>query len=160
MGNVERFTVTTVRWIAISLVVIGLAPLAGCRICADCEALAYPAYGGAWQRTRRDAGRVGSIFDPGGAKTSDLVSRDTPTDPDELERVRQKARGAGKGPDPNDRKMDETDDVPDVKDEGDDLRNRSLEDIEDDGNNELREKDLRDIDVHIIPGRQLPPLLR
>ncbi|MFG0254621.1 MAG: hypothetical protein ACF787_05930, partial [Rhodopirellula sp. JB053] len=44
----------------------------GCRLCADCDLESYPSYGGAWQRTLRDSGRVGSIFDPGGSRASDL----------------------------------------------------------------------------------------
>ena len=36
----------------------------------------YPTYGGAWQRTRRDGGRVGSIFDPAGARTAAVVPRE------------------------------------------------------------------------------------
>lgn len=159
MDEVEGVTVTTVRWMAIALLVAGLVPFGGCRICADCEDLAYPAYGGAWQRTRRDEGRVGSLFDPGGAKTSELVSRDTPTDPDELERARQKAR-AGEGSDVEDRKEQDSEVKPDLEEKGNDLRDRKLEDIDDREGDELRKKDLQDIDVHIIPGEQLPPLLR
>lgn len=53
-----------------SLIVVG-----GCRLCADCDEEAYPSYGGAWQRTNRDSGRVGSVFDPGGTRASDLSKR-------------------------------------------------------------------------------------
>ncbi len=47
----------------------------GCTICQDCGDLDYPTFGGAWQRTRRDSGRVGSIFDPAGARTATLTDR-------------------------------------------------------------------------------------
>ena len=50
----------------------------GCRLCAECEPEAYPSYGGAWQRTLREHGRVGSVFDPGGSRASDLHPRTEP----------------------------------------------------------------------------------
>ena len=50
---------------------------------------------GAWERTVRDTGRVGSIFEPAGGLASNLVSRDDPEDPDELERRRQQERSGG-----------------------------------------------------------------
>lgn len=40
----------------------------GCRVCQTCDE--YPAYGGSWQRTNRVSGRVGSVFDPAGAKVA------------------------------------------------------------------------------------------
>ncbi|MEZ6087270.1 MAG: hypothetical protein R3C05_04425 [Pirellulaceae bacterium] len=40
----------------------------GCRVCESGDDCAYPAYGGSWQRTNRNHGRVGSIFAPAGAK--------------------------------------------------------------------------------------------
>lgn len=60
----------------------------GCRICATCDENAYASYGGAWQRTLRDDGRVGSLFAPAGARESQLVERESPPRPDELERAR------------------------------------------------------------------------
>lgn len=59
----------------VSGVLCTLLLVGGCRLCADCDDLAYPSYGGAWQRTHRDEGRVGSIFDPGGSRVSDLSQR-------------------------------------------------------------------------------------
>lgn len=59
-----------VGWVLGSLILVG-----GCRLCADCDDDAYASYGGAWQRTNRDAGRVGSVFDPGGSRASDLSQR-------------------------------------------------------------------------------------
>jgi len=48
----------------------------GCTLCQNCGDADYPTYGGAWQRTRRDGGRVGSIFDPAGVRTATLTDRD------------------------------------------------------------------------------------
>jgi hypothetical protein len=50
--------------------------LTGCTICQDCGDLDYPTYGGAWERTRRDSGRVGSVFDPAGVRVAALSPRD------------------------------------------------------------------------------------
>lgn len=154
MGKIDRFTLTT-RWISVGLLLMGLAPLTGCRICPDCEDIAYPAYGGSWQRTRRDGGRVGSVFDPGGAKTSELVPRDTPTHADELERLRQRDRIP---------RLLQPEEEAEEKSEGEqpreDLRQRSLEDMQDENENELRKKELRDIEVKVIPGQPIPPMVR
>jgi hypothetical protein len=158
----EKLEPTLGRSIAIVLLVAGLVPLAGCRICADCEDLAYPAYGGAWQRTKRNHGRVGSIFDPAGAKTSELVSRDTPPDPHELEQQRQEERGSNIT-DP-DRRGEEGDTEPkeerDMENKSDQLRERQLDDIQEKKEDELRTKELDDIKVRLIPGEPLPPVLR
>lgn len=152
------------RFLAIAMLVAGLFPLAGCRLCADCEDLAYPAYGGAWQRTNRNQGRVGSIFDPAGAKTSELVSRDTPPDPDELERQRQESRGSGISDAQPREKEGDTDTEPgdqrDKENKSDELRERKLDDIEEKRENELRSKELEDIKVHLIPGEPIPPVVR
>ena len=48
----------------------GLLMLGGCRICESTDDCAYPAYGGSWQRTIPNHGRVGSIFAPAGAKVA------------------------------------------------------------------------------------------
>lgn len=37
-------------------------------MCQQCELDTYSAYGGRWQRTVRDHGRVGSVFAPAGAQ--------------------------------------------------------------------------------------------
>jgi len=58
-------------------IVVGVT-VAGCTIPSDCGDLDYPTYGGAWQRTRRDSGRVGSIFDPAGARTATLSPKELP----------------------------------------------------------------------------------
>lgn len=141
--------------------------LGGCRICADCEDAAYPAYGGSWQRTIRNTGRVGSLFDPAGAKAFDLASRDEPDGADQLERERYKARGSGvKDPDELDEESeDESDSIDDsleekrLRDREDELRERKLEDIENPKEQEQREKELDEIDVRVIRGAPAPPIL-
>ncbi len=149
-----------------ALQVSGFAALlliSGCRICADCEDLAYPAYGGAWQRTLRETGRVGSIFDPAGAKAFDLAARNQPEDADQLERLRYKARGGGVQ-DPEDLQDAETEDAQDgrqqrnLQDRQNELRDRQLEDIENPLEEEQQQKSLDQIDVRVIPGPPAPPL--
>lgn len=66
----------------------GVTLLGGCRLGADCDLESYPAYGGAWQRTVRDSGRVGSIFDPGGSRASDLSARADSSENDAENRAR------------------------------------------------------------------------
>ena len=73
-----RKHVTANHILPTTLFLIMLTPLFGCRLCSDCEDMDYPAYGGSWQRTVRDSGRVGSIFDSAGGKVSELTSRDEP----------------------------------------------------------------------------------
>lgn len=161
MRIVNRTANGWMSWVAMAIMVACLAPLGGCRLCADCEDLAYPAYGGAWQRTRRNEGRVGSIFDPGGAKASELVSRDTPPDTNELERQRQEGIYSLDDRDlgiPGDEEpMEEDDDATDRENE---LRDRTLDDIEGENEDELRKKNLDDINVRLIPGQPMPPVLR
>lgn len=65
------------------LLVTLVLPSTGCRFCTDCGMDAYPAYGGAWERTLRETGRVGSVFDPGGVRVSDIEPR---TDPETADR--------------------------------------------------------------------------
>lgn len=119
-----------------------LATLSGCRLCGDCDLDAYPSYGGAWQRTLRDSGRVGSLFDPGGSRASDLSAR---VDAESMEQeIRNRNSAGGSNEDATDR---ETDDAADpLKDQGD-VRDRNfdndqqLKDMED----RLRDLDLQDI---------------
>ncbi len=40
----------------------------GCTLCPNCDPDAFAAYGGRWERTDRDHGRVGSLFTPAGAQ--------------------------------------------------------------------------------------------
>jgi hypothetical protein len=171
MDKVETSSVTatlrtgTGQKFASVLLLAALIPVGGCRICADCDENAYAAYGGAWQRTTRDTGRVGSIFDPAGGLASKLVSRDTPENPDAQERARQEAFGTGpKDPDrtgeDEDDKQQKQDDEEDSRDKDNDLRQRNLEDIEEEKEDELRKKELKDIEVRIFPGQPIPPVLR
>lgn len=131
------------------LVVIGLAllvPNVGCRLCCDGEDLAYPAYGGAWQRTRRVDGRVGSLFDPAGARTAELVSRDDPKSVDELYRNRSINQ-------PGDAAVGEPDEegVQDTKNQSDDALDLDFKRRSE----ALKNLELEDIDV--VPGEALPP---
>jgi hypothetical protein len=41
---------------------------AGCTMCSSSDHRSFSAYGGLWQRTVRDQGRVGSVIDPAGAR--------------------------------------------------------------------------------------------
>ena len=149
-------------WAIALLIALPLGlPLGGCRICADCEDLDYPAYGGAWQRTLRNSGRVGSVFDPGGAKAGNLVDRTAPEEPDQIERNRQESQSQdpdmtdpGEIDSPDRGNPDDGRDEGSMRDREDRLRNRGLDDIESDGEDELRRKGLDDIEVRIIPGRR------
>ena len=146
------------------LMLAGLMVFGGCRICADCEDLAYPAYGGVWHRTIRDSGRVGSLFDPAGGLAYDLASRDQPESADELERRRYEMRD-----DDDDSEKPEEDEpaeiVPTTPEEEEDrlrqrqeeLRDRKLEDIE--VPEDQFDKQLEEINRRVIPGEPTPPIL-
>ncbi len=146
------------------LLVATAIPAGGCRICAECNDLDYPAYGGAWQRTRRDAGRVGSVFDPAGAKAADLVARDEPERPDQRERRRQTEAGVI-SPFRRDREESDTgnadpvesDDADQLRERSEELRNRSLDDIQIEGEENLRNKGIDDIEINVVPGQPAPP---
>ncbi len=81
---------SNIRLLLLLIVVTGVVPAAGCRICCDPDTLSYPTYGGIWERTRRDGGRVGSLFDPAGARAQTLAQRDEPRTPDERDRELRK----------------------------------------------------------------------
>jgi hypothetical protein len=150
---------TAARWLAIAVILFGLLPAGGCRLCADCEDIHYPAYGGAWQRTRRDGGRVGSLFDPAGARVAELVERDEPPKPDILERQRQESRDDEKD-DPeamDDESKPDEEPKEDTEDKLDELRDKQLDDIEQEMEEELRKKSIEDINIRLIP-RQAPVL--
>lgn len=129
----------------------------GCRLCCNEGDEDYAAYGGAWQRTRRDSGRVGSIFDPAGAKASALVDRNDPATPDVIDRQRREDEPDSyllepdKAPSADDDDQDPTQDA-DAKAEEeqrrrvDDLRGGTLEDIN------VQE-------INVTPGELVPPLL-
>jgi hypothetical protein len=139
-----------------------IVPAGGCRLTANCDDLDYPAYGGAWERTRRDGGRVGSVFDPAGGRASALTSRDEPERPDAQERNRQAEKGdIIISPDEDDAEKAEPDDSDmesELEDKTEGLRDRKLDDIPED--QKLRKRRLDEIDVKVIPGQPLPPLLR
>lgn len=60
-----------------SMILCVLVASTGCRLCCDREDAAFAAYGGIWERTERNSGRVGSLFDPGGARVGDVAPRDS-----------------------------------------------------------------------------------
>ena len=62
------------------LLTVTLGSSLGCRLCCDGEDIAYPAYGGVWERTLRNEGRVGSLYAPAGARTAELTDRNQPAD--------------------------------------------------------------------------------
>ncbi len=144
-----------------------ISMVTGCRICADCEDLAYPAYGGVWQRTIRDSGRVGSLFDPAGAKSFDLASREQPEAADQLERKRNKAKGGGvndpeeAGEGDKDLQQDQEQDQSkgSLKDLENEFRDKDLDDIENPKEKEQQERELDEIDVRILKGDSAPPVL-
>jgi hypothetical protein len=156
----SAITVSTVcsRLSLVMMLILLVAPLSGCRICNNTEDLAYPSYGGAWERTIRDSGRVGSLFDPAGAKTSTLNPKDAAVTQDELERGRRAEEDAAEPSaptdDPTEEALPEDDDSGDEPKFGEDEVDEDLKKRMD----KLRDQDLDD--VKIIPGDALPPLLR
>jgi hypothetical protein len=64
------------------LLTVTLGSSLGCRLCCDGEDVAYPAYGGVWERTLRNEGRVGSLYAPAGARTAELTDRNAPAEND------------------------------------------------------------------------------
>ncbi|HAA70934.1 MAG TPA: hypothetical protein DCE55_17480 [Planctomycetaceae bacterium] len=52
--------------ITTTLLIVSLLVTSGCAICASPGDYEYAAYGGRWQRTDRNNGRVGSVLDPAG----------------------------------------------------------------------------------------------
>ncbi|SMP75297.1 hypothetical protein SAMN06265222_1195 [Neorhodopirellula lusitana] len=123
-----------------------LVSLAGCRLCADCDLDSYPSYGGAWQRTQRDSGRVGSIFDPGGSRVADLSQKITAEQAENDLYSGDSANGGSTGSgdaSSADRSSNEgTDEEP-----SDNFNERSLDDDQQlrDMENRLRDLDLQDI---------------
>lgn len=81
--NSSRIARSVLEGVTMVAVAVAAITLSGCTLCQDCGDLDYPTYGGAWERTRRDSGRVGSIFDPAGARTATLADRDESTKPDD-----------------------------------------------------------------------------
>lgn len=140
------------RLAAAMLVSITLASGTGCRLCCDLEDAAYSAYGGAWERTNRESGRVGSLFDPAGAKVADLAPRDSTGDKtDAIERI---APGLKAEADKlkNDPSLERT--VPKIKSE---------EETEQEFQERLRkfkEEKEKLLNAGVIPGQPQPPEIR
>ncbi len=146
MRSIAQFHV---RSAVLLIAVSGFLTTAGCRLCCDTDDYTYSAYGGAWERTRRDSGRVGSIIDPAGAKAAKLAERDEPNPPDELDRQRRRGEPDAFLLEPDkDPSKDDTDESDSETENEEDLKRR-LE--------ELRNRGLEDINVE--PGEVVPPML-
>lgn len=122
----------------------------------------YPAYGGSWQRTVRDSGRVGSIFDSAGGKVAKLADRDQPLPTDAQERQQQGIRTEGMF-DPENNSGDPSEDAdpatPALTPE--ELKNQSLDDFpESEEGKKLRLKSLDDINVRRLPSEPPPSFIR
>ena len=130
--------------------------LTGCRLCSDCEDMDYPAFGGSWQRTIRDSGRVGSIFDSAGGKVAKLTDRDQPLPTDAQERQQQGLRTDGMfDPENNDSPPDEKPGKETKPLTPEQLKNQSLDDIpEGEEGKKLRLKSLDEINVRRPPDTQ------
>ena len=148
-----RTNMTASHIVLTSLFSLCLVPLAGCRLCSDCEDMDYPAFGGSWQRTVRDSGRVGSIFDSAGGKVDTLTDRDQPLPTDAREREQQGLRTEGMfDPENNDSSPDEQRGKASPPLTPDELKNQTLEDIpEGEEGKKLRLKSLDEINVRRLP---------
>ncbi len=153
----------TIRLLTCLGILLFALSLVGCRICNSNEDLDYPTYGGAWQRTLRNSGRVGSVFDPAGAKVAVLSARETPHSEDEIERARPENQ---EDPDDRDDELErEDEDDPDLdrpddeesNGKGEDWDGRDLEDLDNDDADSLEDLKLEDIEVRIVPGK--PPVM-
>lgn len=124
-----------VRVTVIAATIVGGGVIAGCTIPSDCGDLDYPTYGGAWQRTRRDSGRVGSVFDPAGARTATLSPRELPESEEEGRSARDSilSSPADTLPSPGDTPRGDDDPLrqpsPSDRPDPDKLRNLQLDDI-------------------------------
>ncbi|MAI71028.1 MAG: hypothetical protein CMM01_08975 [Rhodopirellula sp.] len=136
-----------------SLFTVCLMLLPGCRLCSDYEDIDYPAYGGSWQRTVRDSGRVGSVFDSAGGKVAKLIDRDQPLPTDAQERQQQGLRTEGMfDPENTDSSPDQDSYKTTPPMTPEDLKNQSLDDIpEGEEGKKLRLKSLDEINVRRIP---------
>lgn len=143
--GVAKGVAEVVRMAALAAVVVSGGVLAGCTIPSDCGDLDYPTYGGAWQRTRRDSGRVGSVFDPAGARTATLSPRELPDIEGETRSARDSILST-----PPDTLRDPADRT---RAEDDPLRQPSPSDR----SNPDRLRDLRLDDIDIQRGTPIPP---
>jgi len=133
MNSTARQTQAVSKFHATVWLVVLACTLTGCTICQDCGDLDYPTYGGAWERTRRDSGRVGSIFDPAGARVAVLSARES--DP------KDGSERSGSNSKPNDAKSELSDDPNDDDDTSPSDKSRG----KDPGS--LRDLDLEDINM-------------
>ena len=149
--------VTLSKLLSTTVILLFLSPLTGCRICGDSGDIDYPAYEGSWQRTTRDSGRVGSVFDSAGGKLSQLTDRREPLPADAAERKRHGLRTERMfDPEKEDPDATEPDDSAEPPTIDEDFRNRSLDDIpESKEEKKLREKRLDEINVRLEPSE--PP---
>ena len=118
--------------------------LTGCTLCQNCGDLDYPTYGGAWERTRRDSGRVGSIFDPAGARSATLSDRDSDSNDASI-------RGSDESTDSSNPKMDN--DENNAAEDKDSSKDPKGSDIDPSPSDKPRDKDrpsLRQLDLEDI----------
>lgn len=141
------------RDIGLVATLVALTGFLGCTLPSDQGDLDYPTYGGAWQRTRPDGGRVGSIFDPAGGKVASLAPKSKPRmddpnrsasdsilsvtpesqkkgsgKPEEVERPdREKSDSDARDPDENSPKPDDNETLPSPSDRMQRDRLRSME---------------------------------
>ena len=71
------------RALAVISICGAVASSSGCLTCCAPNYEMFPAYGGAWERTNRTHGRVGSIFEPAGVLVAQNAA--TATEPEELQ---------------------------------------------------------------------------
>lgn len=70
--------VRSVALLQTALLAALLGTSSGCLMCCNPMYDAYPAYGGAVQRTDRFHGRVGSVFEPAGVAMTDVTQAGQP----------------------------------------------------------------------------------
>lgn len=140
---------TVSRTLATALLLAGILLVnSGCRLCCDPETEAFPAYGGAWERTSRTSGRVGSTFDPGGARIGSFTPRDSANKVDLLE-LEQQRDESGEESDSDEPPAPEPTEANPEDTEAE--RERKFQERL----KQFEERQLEDIDV--IPGATLPP---
>ncbi|QDV82542.1 hypothetical protein TBK1r_14730 [Stieleria magnilauensis] len=146
----ERLSRVSRTLMGLALLGFAVTSSTGCRLCCDREDQAYSAYGGSWERTQRDSGRVGSLFDPGGARVGDVSPRDAGRDEIEArERVAPlggvKSRGSDGDPTP----------------EPPQLEKKSEEETEQEFQERLKRfQKEKMLNASIVPGEPSPPDFR
>lgn len=130
------------RLVGLCLAALLLSSSPGCRLCCDSDDPAYSAYGGVWARTHRDTGRVGSVFDPGGAIAEKITPKEAIPD--------QRQQLYGTEDDQAPRPPDSTDPDPPETPSGENPGESFEERLE-----RFKEQSLESIGV--TPGQPLPP---